>query len=159
MKIKFIYLILFIINTFCFQSIFAETTEVFCATNDKKWEWLRSNNQIVSVNGEWVLFSKSITNNRYLSLRYFKIDADWSFIENLQKECIKKFGPSYIFAQVADSMFSDWFLLGVSNNSVAKGVFELNNRCVFCSRNLKPFSIIRINFYDYFNLEKYFNEF
>ncbi len=159
MKIKFIYLILFMMNTFSIQSVFAETTEVFCATNDKKWEWLRANNQIVSVSGEWIFFRKDITSNRYLNIRYFKINGDWSDIEGFQKECIKNFGPSYVFAQVADSMFSNWYLIGVSNNSLAKGIFELNNWCIFCSRSLKPFTIEKINYFNYFNLEEYFNQF
>lgn len=158
-KTIIIYLFSILLHIFFANNSFADTTEVYCATPNKKWEWLKQNGKIVSVKGEWVYFTKEFSENRTLHLKYFKLDGDWRDIENLQNKCVDNYGSSYAYAQVANGFMSGWHLIGTDNTRVAKGVYELANRCIFCFTRNPPFSLYRENLYNHFNLEKYFNEF
>ena len=158
MKINHLYFFYTMILFFVSKNIYADTTSVFCATINRDWEWLKENNKILEINGEWISFEKPATSNSYFYLRYFKINEGKSKIEELQNKCIKNFGPSYIYAQPADSRFSAWTLMGINDQSVAKGTFEIANYCRFCPYKNKSFYLRREFQNDFNNLERYFKE-
>jgi hypothetical protein len=101
--------------------IYPETTSIFCATKNRNWEWLKNNNKIAEINDEWITFKKPTTSNLYFHLQYFRINEGRDMLEKLQKKCAND------FAQPADNRLLTWTLMGINNQNVARGTFEIAN--------------------------------
>jgi hypothetical protein len=102
-------------SVFIVNNIHADTTYVFCATKDRKWEWLKVDGKYVSVNGEW-----KHENIASVYFSYFKI-RDEVKVEDLQRQCIQHLGASYIYAQPADNRFQDWAVFGIDEQNQSAG--------------------------------------
>ena len=118
-------LILISIIFFFEKRIYADNTYVFCATEERKWEWLKVDNKYVSVSGEWKeseISFKNLDTNKSFYFSYFNIIDNKYNLISLEKECQKKFGNDYIFAQPANYRFdNNWNLFGSNKDNLGSG--------------------------------------
>ncbi|KAB8037947.1 hypothetical protein GCL60_12305 [Silvanigrella paludirubra] len=131
-------LILISIILFFEKSIYADNTYVFCATEERKWEWLKVDNKYVSVSGDWnetEISLKNFHNNKSFYFLYFKIIDNTFNLKQLETECQKKFGNDYIFAQPGNYRFdNNWNLFGSNKDNLGSGFVSYcltsgNNTC------------------------------
>jgi hypothetical protein len=106
-------------SVFVVNNIYADTTYVFCATKDRKWEWLKVEGNYVYVNGDWK--SSMINSTKFY---YFKISDDVK-VEDLQKQCIQNLGSSYIYAQPANNSSRTWHIFGRDEQNLADGIIPI----------------------------------
>lgn len=110
------------------------STYVYCAKQDKSWEWLKDGNgNYIHVNGvEKTAKKRSDTtswgNINEWSVNYFQIseDVDGDKIKELQQLCKAKYGSEFQFAQPAQSRHSAWKPFGVNEDKIATGVFSID---------------------------------
>ncbi|MGY3803495.1 hypothetical protein ACWNT8_05515 [Pigmentibacter ruber] len=137
-------------------------TNIFCSTQDGKWEWLKENGNLIEISGKWVSYYKDY-DGRYLFLKYFEVDEGAEKISQLRNQCIAKFGNNYSYAQPADSRFDRWYLLGTKNGVAAPGHFYMKYACKYCfyrstgnfERNHLAFNNIDLKEF----IEKYFDKY
>ncbi|WP_397600792.1 hypothetical protein [Silvanigrella sp.] len=114
---------------FIVSHIYADTKYVICASVEKSWNWLLINNQYVLVSVEIQGHYENINEDIYSIVYYFTIPREKA--EEFKNECLKQFGPSYRYAQVADNRYSEWILFGNEEN-VFGGVAKIHY-CFFRS--------------------------
>jgi hypothetical protein len=109
-------LFLMISSVFIVNNLYAETTHIFCATKEKKWEWLKINDQYVTISGEW---KQGIVSNKICtSCHFVYFEPNFDFVEALQKKCIEIFGIEYVYAQPANNRLNDWGVFGKENKNL-----------------------------------------
>lgn len=133
-----IYLIL--VNIFYFDNLYATKVDVFCSTLSMKWEWLKVDEKIYSVEGKWEKFLKKIDSNYYYEIDYFKINGGIHKIREIENLCIKNFGNSYILAQPATGFFSDWRVFGENSEILSTGYLDTIVSCDNCYPKRANFS-------------------
>jgi len=121
-------LFLIVASVFVMNPIYADTTYVYCATQEKKWDWLTENGNYVSVRGEW---ETTITYNKdscYVFTNYFKI-TDGTKVVDLESKCRERFGNSYLYAQPSDNRFNRWHVFGEDEKIRYYGIFSMQILC------------------------------
>ncbi len=115
--------LLFVIgNMFVANPLYADTTYVYCATEDRKWEWLEVDGNYVTVNGKWNLaWIYGEKGSRAILFHYFKL-TDNTILKDLQKKCSDQFGASYLYAQPADNKANYWHVFGMDNEHLLNGI-------------------------------------
>lgn len=106
-------------NVVVVSNIYADTTYVFCADENRKWEWLKENGNYVSVNGKW---KKKYQDETYY--KYFQLENNIK-VEYFVNKCKQKFGESFIYAQPANNRGSEWAIFGQSENNLSCGIVEM----------------------------------
>ena len=124
--------IIFVIGIFICKNVCADNTFVFCSTENKKWEWLKVNNNYVMVTGEWGYIRTETINNSFYDALYFKVHEGSKKIEEFKNHCKNTFGSLYVFAQAASSSISEWYLLGIDDKHISGRFFEIKYKCEFC---------------------------
>ncbi|KAB8038792.1 hypothetical protein GCL60_07980 [Silvanigrella paludirubra] len=146
-KLK-ILLYLTLVNIFYFNNLYATKVDVFCSTLSMKWEWLKIDDKIYSVEGKWEKFLKKIDSNYFYEIDYFKINGGIHKIREIESLCIKNFGNSYILAQPATGFFSNWTVFGENSEFLSTGFTDTIVSCPKCYQKRANFSVrIFINSY------------
>ncbi len=112
-------LCLLISSVFVVNNLYADTEYVFCADENRKWEWLKENGNYVSVHGEW---KKEYIDDIYYN--YFQLENNIK-VEELINKCKQEFGESFKYAQPADNKFSKWAIFGESENKISCGIVNM----------------------------------
>lgn len=109
------------------------STYVYCAKQNKSWEWLKDGNgNYIQVNGVEKTAKKNSNTSGWgnineWSVNYFQIneDAEGKKIKELQQLCMVKYGSEFQFAQPAQNRHSAWKLFGVNDDKIATGIFSI----------------------------------
>ncbi len=127
MRIKFLSLLfLFFVTP---QLSWASEMNVLCSTATGDWKWLHEYNHIIKrVKIDGVLVHKeqafSLLNRHFY---YFKTYNSFNDIDYLRKRCAYTFGPDYNYLQVAANIFSEWYLVGLSDNYIYPGFYSVHD--------------------------------
>ncbi len=120
-----IYFLLVIFTLFHCKMSYSDEVYVYCADKEKNWKWLKYGKERVRISGQWIDMRKKLFNNSTLSTKYFAIDGYKEDILKLRELCVIQQGINYQFIQAANSYFTHWYPIGISNKEVAPGFFEI----------------------------------
>ena len=96
-------------------NISAEETSVFCADKNKNWHWL--NKGKTKVKGKWG--GKMLNDTYYFN--YFILEDGIRTIWTLKFKCFQEFGGDFIYAQPANSAFSEWYPFALNEDNILGG--------------------------------------
>ncbi|APJ04477.1 hypothetical protein [Silvanigrella aquatica] len=99
------------------QEVSINSAYVYCADENKNWHWLDDGE--TKIEGQWLKFS--IEKNSLTYTYYFIVGDSLDKIENLRKECQKKFGKEFHYAQPATINTLGWYRFATHNLITAPG--------------------------------------
>lgn len=150
-------------------------TKVMCVNNKANWMWLLNDNkEHVTFQGAVKIAKNENKNPRDFeskewSVKYFLVQEDdpEAKINELQKQCIEKYGEEFPYAQSAHIKENKWLPLGINDSKIAKGIFTVNyevyvkywfNRkesLVGLNKNIEYMNVDQLYYEAYFSPDKF----